>query len=388
MLYNFDEIIDRSGTDAIKYEKGTAINPYLPKEHIPLWVADMDFACAAPILDAMRRRLDRRILGYSTFDYDTEYKTSVVNWMQRRFDWQIAPDWITFSAGVVPSFYAAMQIFTKPGDAVLLMTPAYDPFDEAVGAYGRTALYSRLVENDGYYTVDWNDFAAKAAQKNCKLFFFCSPQNPTGRVWTEEELTRIGKICFDNDVFVIDDEIHADLVRVGVRHSPLARLFPAEHRIVTCTSPSKTFNIAGNRHANLIIPDDGIRAQFAGNAYMSHPGALSIDAAKAAYNECEDWLEQLKAYLDETFRMVDATFKTMLPKAKFRVPEGTYLAWVNLSALGLPEAELNRRVSEAGVFVQFGKDFVNNGDCHARINLAAPRSVVLRGVQRMCEALQ
>lgn len=388
MQYNFDEIIDRSGTDAIKYVQGTLINPYLPEEHIPLWIADMDFACAPPILDAMRRRLDRRILGYSTIKGDAEYNRAVTGWMQRRFDWAVNPDWITFSAGVVPSFYAATQIFTVPGDAILLMTPAYNPFMSAIEAYGRKALFSRLIDNNGYYTVDWEDFAKKAADPACKLFFFCSPQNPTGRVWTEAELRRIGDICFANNVFVIDDEIHADLLRTGVRHSPLARLFPNEKRIVTCTSPSKTFNIAGNRHANLIIPDADVREKFARNEYSSHPGALSIAAAEAAYNECEDWLEHLRVYLDGTFEMVARIFADELPKARFCIPEGTYLAWVDLTALGLPEDALNRRVSEAGVFVQFGKDFVDNGDCHARINLAAPRSVVKEGVQRMCRALQ
>lgn len=386
MQYNFDEFIDRAGTNATKYAAARRVNPHLPEEFIPMWIADMEFACASPILEAMRARLDRRILGYSSVETPA-YFDAVTGWMRRRFGWEIEPEWITFSCGVVASFYAAVQILTKPNDRVLLMTPAYHPFDDAIVALGRAPLYSPLIERDGYYTVDWDDFAAKAADPRCTLFFLCSPHNPTGRVWTTEELTRIGEICFANNVFVVDDEIHADLLRAGVRHTPLAKLFPAESRIVTCTSPSKTFNIAGNRHANLIIPDESVRATFADNAYCGHLGAFGIDATIAAYNECEDWLMQLNAYLDESFAVMDAFFKRRLPKARFRIPEGTYLGWVDLSELGLSEDALDRLVSGAGVFVQFGKDFVSNADCHARINIACPRKTLLAALERICDAL-
>ncbi|MEG1525032.1 MAG: PatB family C-S lyase [Clostridia bacterium] len=387
MRYNFDERIDRKQTNSSKYEDGVSINPYLPKEYLPLWIADMDFACAAPILEAMHRRLDRRILGYSSM-VDPEYYASVVHWMLRRFGWIIQPEEITFSSGVVTALYAAVQILTKPEDAVLFMTPAYAPFDHAAKELGRKPLYNRLLENDGQYTLDFFDFEQKASQKNCKLCFLCSPQNPSGRVWTADELRRIGEICFANDVFVISDEIHADLTRIGVQHIPFGKVFPMEKRIITCTSPSKTFNIAGNRHANLIIPDAAIRDQFRHNAYCGHPGALAIDAAKAAYNDCEDWLGQLRVYLDENFLLLDTMLKNLLPAAVFHIPEGSYLAWVDLRALGLSEAELNQRVSSAGVFVQFGKDFVDNGDCHMRINLACPRSVLAEGICRICKVLR
>lgn len=387
MTYDFDELISRAGTNSCKYEDGPKMNPYLSKDAIPLWVADMDFACAEPILAAMRRRLDKRILGYSSI-VEPAYYEAVTGWMQRRFGWETDPEQIVFSSGVVASLFAAVQILTKPGDEVLLMTPAYAPFNRAADTLERTLLYSRLVDDHGYYTVDWADFEQKAARKTCKLFFLCSPQNPTGRVWTEEELRRIGDICFDNDVFVVDDEIHADLTRIGVHHTPLAKLFPKEKRIVTCTSPSKTFNIAGNRHSNLFVPDPAIREQFAHNAYCGHPGALGIDANIAAYNECEDWLDQLRAYLDGNFALLERMLKERLPKAVFRIPEGTYLAWVNLKPLGLPEERLNERVSKGGVFVQFGRDFVDNGDCRARINLACPRSVLETGINRLCDSLQ
>lgn len=387
MQYNFDEIVSRAGTQSEKYDGAKAHNPYLSEPFVPLWIADMDFACAPPILDAMRRRLDRRILGYSAI-VDPTYFAAVTNWMQRRFGWRVEREWITFSSGVVATLFATVQQFTRAGDEVLLMTPAYAPFNRAAAELGRTPVYSRLLEEDGFYTVDWDDFEKKAARRECKLFFLCSPQNPTGRVWTKEELTRIGEICFANDVLVVDDEIHADVLRAGVSHLPLGKLFPNEARIITCTSPSKTFNIAGNRHANIIIPDEGIRTAFSSSAYCGHPGALAIDAAKAAYDECECWLDQLNAYLDGSFALTDAFLKAQLPQARFHIPQGTYLAWIDLSALCATEDELDRAASGAGVYVQFGKDFVDNGDRHARVNLACPRSVLTEGLERMCAALR
>ena len=387
MQYNFDEIISRAGTNAEKYEGAHLYNPYLSTDFIPLWVADMDFACAPPILDAMRRRLDRRILGYSTV-VDAGYFDAVTGWMQRRFHWQIERDWIVFSAGIVAALYAAVDTTTSPGDEVLMMTPTYAPFCRAAKQLGRIPVFSRLLENGGFYTVDWEDFAAKAARPDCRLFFLCSPHNPTGRVWTREELLRIGTICFENQVLIVADEIHADLLRAGVGHTPLAGLFAEQPRIITCTSPSKTFNIAGNRHANIIIADEALRRSFSASAYCGHVGALAIEATKAAYNECEEWLEQLRVYLDGNFAFLAEALAGGLPKAVFRTSEGTYLSWVNLSALNAAEDALNHAVSGAGVYVQFGKDFVDNGDCHARINLACPRSVLAKGLERMCGALR
>lgn len=386
MKYDFDEIIPRLGTQSLKYDAAQTHNRNLIAPFVPLWVADMDFACAAPILDAMRTRLDGRILGYAAIA-DTGYWDAVTGWMQRRFDWKIESDWIAFSAGVVAALYASVETFTKPGDEVLIMTPAYGPFNAAAIRLGRKPLYNRLVETDGAYTVDWADFEAKAARPSCKLFFLCSPQNPTGRVWTRDELTRMGEICFANDVLIVDDEIHADLVRAHVTHIPLAKLFLDESRVITCTSPSKSFNIAGNRHANIIIPDEVMRSAFSASPYCNHPSALSIDAAKAAYTSCEDWLEQLKRYLDSNFAIMKELLDNRLPQSHFQIPEGTYLGWVDLTALGSDEDEMHRIVSNAGVYVQFGKDFVDNGHCHARVNLACPRAVLHEGLERMCAAL-
>ena len=386
MKYDFDETVDRTGTASIKLEAGEKVNPYLPKEHIPLWVADMDFACAPEILLAMHARLDRRILGYTNLSGECE--ASACRWMERRFGWKPEPEQIVFSAGIVSALFAAVSRLTKPGDEVCFLTPAYHPFDDAVKKQGRVPVYSRMIRKDGEWAIDFADLSAKLSRPNCALFFHCNPHNPTGRVFTETELTRLGKLCFANDVMVVSDEIHEDLTRTGITHIPLAKLFPLEKRIITCTSPSKSFNLAGNNHAHLFIPDEALRRDWMKNYYNGHPSALSNQATIAAYDHSEDWLEELRAYLDGNFAMMKQLLDERLPKAVFSIPQGTYLAWVDLSGYSLSEQELKRRISQAGVFVQFGEDFVDNADCFMRVNLASPRAILREGLERICSALE
>jgi len=386
MKYDFDEIIDRAGTGSIKLEAGEKINPYLPKKHIPLWVADMDFACAPEIISAMQQRLDRRILGYTNLT--EECKVSTCRWMARRHDWNPDPEQIVFSAGIVNALFAAVARLTKPGEEVCFLTPAYRPFEDAVRKQNRVPVYSRMIYDEGVWKIDFADLSEKLSRPNCAMFFHCDPHNPTGRVFTETELLRLGKLCFSNDVFVVSDEIHEDLTRMGKHHIPLQKLFPKEKRIITCTSPSKSFNLAGNNHAHLFIPDDSLRRTWTKNYYNGHPSALSNEATIAAYDDSEDWLEKLRSYLGESFAMMKQLLDERLPKAKFTIAEGTYLAWVDLSGYGLSEQELKKRISQAGVFVQFGEDFVDNAECFMRVNLASPRSVVREGLDRICRALE
>ena len=386
MKYDFDTIIERRGTNCIKYDKARAVNPDLPEDFIPLWIADMDFACAKPILDAARARLDHGILGYTALA-DPAYFSAVTGWRRRRYGWDADAGQIVFSPGIVSALYAAVEYLTDPGDGVIVMTPAYGPFLGAIQFHGRKPVFNRLINDRGYYTVDFDDLEQKATDKQNTLLFLCNPQNPTGRVFTQQELTRIGEICFANGVFVVSDEIHADLVRRGQRHIPFLKLFPNEKRALACTAPSKTFNIAGNGHSNLFIPDATIRTGWAERRYSLHLSPLSLACAQAAYESGEEWLEQLIDYLDESFAQMKALLDARLPKAVFRIPEGTYLGWVDLSAYESNEEALDRRVSEAGVFVQFGSDFVDNANCFARINTACPRSVLLEGLERMCGAI-
>ena len=386
MKYNFNEIIDRTDTDSLKLETGVKVNPYLPKEHIPLWVADMDFACAPEILSAMHARLDRSILGYTNLS--DACKLSACRWVERRYGWGADPEQIVFSAGIVSALFAAVARLTNPGDEVCFLTPAYRPFDDAVKKQGRVPIYSRMIQTENGWTIDFADLSTKLSRPNCALFFHCNPHNPTGRVFTEPELRRLGKLCFANDVFVVSDEIHEDLTRKGMQHIPLAKLFPEERRIITCTSPSKSFNLAGNNHAHLFIPDDTLRRDWTKNYYNGHPSALSNQATEAAYDRSEDWLDELRDYLDGNFVLMKQLLDERLPKAVFSIPQGTYLAWVDLSGYGLSEQELKKRISQAGVFVQFGEDFVDNADCFMRVNLASPRSVVREGLERICNVLK
>ncbi len=386
MKYDFNETVDRTGTASIKLEAGEKVNPFLPKEHIPLWVADMDFACAPEILSAMHARLDRRILGYTNLSDECE--ASACRWMERRFGWKPEQEQIVFSAGIVSALFAAVARLTSPGDEVCFLTPAYHPFDDAVRKQGRIPVYSRMIRKDGEWTIDFADLSAVLSRPNCALFFHCNPHNPTGRVFTDAELSRLGKLCFANDVFVVSDEIHEDLTRTGISHIPLAKLFPQEKRIITCTSPSKSFNLAGNNHAHLFIPDDALRRDWTKNYYNGHPSALSNQATIAAYDRSEDWLEELRTYLDGNFAMMKQLLDERLPKAIFPIPQGTYLAWVDLSGFGLSELELKRRISRAGVFVQFGEDFVDNSDCFIRVNLASPKTILREGLDRICNALE
>jgi len=386
MKYDFDEIIDRAGTGSIKLEWGEKINPYLPKDHLPLWVADMDFACAPEILSAMQERISRRIIGYTTLS--EECKTSTCRWMERRFGWKPDADEIVFSAGIVNALFAAVARLTKPGDEVCFLTPAYRPFEDAVRKQDRIPVYSHMICEEGVWKIDFADLSEKLSRPNAAMFFHCNPHNPTGRVFTETELKRLGKLCFANDVFVVSDEIHEDLTRKRQTHIPLQKLFPKEKRIITCTSPSKSFNLAGNNHAHLFIPDESLRRAWTKNYYNGHPNAFSNEATIAAYDRSEDWLEELRGYLDGSFAMMKALLDERLPKAKFAIAEGTYLAWVDLSGYGLSEQELKKRISQAGVFVQFGEDFVDNADCCMRVNLASPRSIVREGLERICSVLE
>lgn len=386
--YNFDEIIDRTGTNCIKFEAFRNSRPALPEGSIPMWIADMDFACPQPILDAMHRRLDRRILGYSAL-IDPAYGRAVTGWMQRRFGWAANADEIVSSSGIVTAIQQSVAHLTRPGDGVLLFTPTYMPFYSAIVDQGRTPVFCRLQRDaDGRYGIDFDAFGRLAEQPGNTLLFLCSPHNPTGRVWTEAELRRIGEICFQNGIFVVSDEIHADLTRVGVRHIPFPALFPGEKRLITCTAPSKAFNIAGNQLANLFIPDETIRVDWRRRSYCGHPSPLSIDAVIAAYNECEDWLDALRAYLDENFRLAADTLAARLPATRYTVPEGTYLMWLDASFTGLDEAALRARVEAAGLCVEYASDFADNADGCMRINIACPRSVLEEALNRLLRALR
>lgn len=400
MKYNFDEIIDRKGTNSLSYDgwkkymfgaEYDAPFPFSDEEYIRLWVADMAFSTPPPVLDAIRKRLDRKILGYTKI-YDPAYYHVLERWFERRYGWKINSDEIVTSPGVVAALNRLVPLITRKDESVLICTPSYAPFKRAGEYSGRPVLTSDLVHKEGVYEMDFADIRNKIEDPKNKvgLFILCHPHNPTGRIWTEDELTRLGKICLDNNVWIISDEIHADLLRMGRKHVPLARLFPDTDRIITCTAPSKTFNLAGNMLSHIFIKHPEIRAEWR-KYYEEYHSPLSFVAAQAAYEECEDWLEQLRDYLDGNLQFLKEALANLLPEARFRIPEATYLAWVNLEAYQdrLPrDSDFTKFFAmKAGVLVEGGEMFVDNGAGHIRINVACPRAVLDEAVSRMANAL-
>ena len=400
MRYDFDEIVDRSGTNAVstdgyrggilRTEPGEAL-PWRDDEYIRLWVADMDFAVAPEILDAVRQRLDRRILGYTGM-YDGGYLRALRAWCREMYDWDFAPEELCFTPGIVYALKQLVEDLVPQGGKVLTMTPAYSQFLAACEYSGVELLRSALRRDEsGRFGIDFADFERKAADPDTKLLLLCNPHNPTGRVWTEEELREIGRVARENDLWIVSDEIHCDLLRSGLRHTPMGKLFPDEQKLITCMSASKTFNIAGLMLSAILIRDAGERERFRARAKaagMLNP--LSLTAHQAAYERGGAWLRQLKAYLDGNFALLDSFLKEELPEAVFTVPEATYLAWVDLRAylpdgLDLPDFFAKK----AGVILEGGNAFfVDDAEGCVRLNLALPRALLKTGLERMRDALR
>lgn len=395
MQYNFDQIVDRRHTNSLSADgfrdflfSNTGRRFDRPDEDfIRMWVADMDFAVPDVILDAVRARLDRQILGY-TLMYDTAYYDALTAWGETYYGWSFPREQLCISPGIVPALYDLTGLLCGPGDKVLIFTPSYGPFAGAARRHQLELVCSALVRTPDGFVIDFDDFARKAADPAVKLCIFCNPHNPTGRVWTREELTRVGTICLENGVFLISDEIHCDLLRTGLRHTPLAACFPESDQIVTCTAPSKTFNIAGLMFSNIVIPDRALRARWhVGREAEVNP--LSLAAAEAAYAGAGEWLRQLRAYLDGNFAMMERMLSESLPKARFSIPQATYLAWVDVGAYVGPDENLTARFAEAGVVLEGGdRTFVGSAETSIRLNLACPRAVAEEGLRRICRALR
>lgn len=400
MMYNFDEIIDRKNTDSLNYDgwrqyifkdnKNTKYN-FQDDEFIRMWVADMDFSTPPEILKALKERLDKKILGYTKV-YNDDYYQIFKDWCQRKYQWEIDTNEIVISPGIIPALNRIVPLLIGDNDRILIHTPSYAPFKNAGDYNSREVIHSDLKYMNGKYEVDFADLEDKIKNSSLriKLFILSNPQNPTGHIWTEDELTKIGNICFDNNVWVISDEIHCDLLRKNKKHIPLAKLFPNEEKIITCMAPSKTFNLAGNLMSNLLIKNKKIRDEWL-RLYDDFISPLSIVATKAAYKDCDDWLEQLKEYLDENFKLTHDFFKVNFPKSNFVIPESTYLAWVDINEY-LPNYFNKDKLSlffanKSGVLLEGGNMFVGNGDGFIRLNLACPREILIEGLNRIKTSL-
>ncbi len=393
MPVDFDRIIDRTNTNAVAadgFRDHLLDDPELElpcadADAVAMWVADMAFATAPVVLEAMRRRLDHPIFGY-TVSLDREFETAFQSWCRRRYDWVPDLEHHLPAPGIVPALYDLVDLVLEPGDGVVVHTPAYEPFESAVTNGGGELVTSPLVRRpDGTVAADLDHLAATVADAGVRMFILCHPHNPTGHAWSEDELRAMAEMCFANDVLIVSDEIHCDLLRTGRRHTPLAKLFPESDRIVTCMSSSKTFNLAGLGLANVVIPDDGLRARWE-DRHFPVVNPVSAAAATAAFAEGDEWLGELRTYLDANFALVEAMLADRLPAAVFRIPDATYLAWIDLDAYVPTGLNLTTAIAErSGVLVEGGEKFVaDGGDC-IRLNLACPRSQVEEALDRIIE---
>ncbi len=382
-VYDFDEMIDRRDTNSYKWDSRDDV----PSDTIPLWVADMDFRVAPAIIDALRRKVDFGVFGY-TFVPEDYYK-SVCNWFRRWHKWSIDARLITVTTGVVPAISAIIKAFTKPGDKVLVQTPVYNCFFSSIRNNGCIMLESRLVLEGEKYHIDFDDLEAKASDPQCKLMLLCNPHNPTGRVWTRDELARIDDICRRHDVLVVADEIHCELVFPGYVYTPFATV--ASDRWIACVSPSKAFNIAGLQIANIICSDQSLRAKVdraINDNEVCDVNPFGVSALIAAYDESRDWLEQLLAYLHGNYRMLREMASELCPSLTLIDIEGTYLAWLDCRPLGIPSADLEEKlIADASVWVNAGSIYGDAGEGFIRINMACPRERLRIGLERLFAAL-
>lgn len=398
MHYNFDEIIDRKHTNSINtdgfrdfiFHAGPDMKfPYADDEFIRMWIADMEFACAEPIRQAIKDRVDRKIFGYTIMSLDKEYHASFNKWCEKKYDWSVPYEELYFSTGVIPALYQLVELICRPHEKALMVTPAYGFFKHAVD-YNKIAYEcSPLIIDGSRFTVDFNDLEKRASKPEMKVLIWCNPQNPCGTTWSESELKRVAEIAEKHDLWLISDEIHCDLLRQGVKHIPMAKVTNYK-KLVTCMSASKTFNMAGLQFSNIIIRDPAMRQAFKDrdkNVGFFNP--ISIAAHKAAYDHGDEWLDQLKSYLDGNFAFVRDFLAENLPMAKFEIPNATYLAWVNLNDYLKDVADLPKFFAyEAGILLEGGDDlFVGNAKGYVRLNLAMPRKTLSIAMERMKKAV-
>jgi cysteine-S-conjugate beta-lyase len=379
MNYDFDCVIDRENTASAKLGKLTEL--YGRSDLVPMWVADMDFRSPEPVLEALRKRADHGIYGYTMAT--KSYLEAVCNWMEKRHHWHIEQDWICHSPGIVSALGFIVQTFTRPNDKIIIQPPVYAHFGEVVETNGRQIVENPLSFDGERYTMNLDDLREKA-RKGAKMLILCSPHNPVGRVWTEQELTTLGEICLENGILVVSDEIHSDLVYQDYVHTPFASISQGfAQNSITCTSPSKTFNLAGLQTSSVIIKDSQIRAQFVQTMErfgLALGNAFGQVAAEVAYNEGIEWLEQLLDYVAGNLRFMTDFITTKIPRIHVVKPEGTYLVWLDCRDLGMTPGELTEFLCACGVALDNGTKYGYGGAGFMRINIACPRSVLQQGL--------
>ncbi len=392
MRYDFDRLIERRNTSSEKWDK---IAEYFGHEDaLPLWVADMDFPAPEPVVEALRKRAEHPFYGYS-FPPDSLYE-AIVDWLWRRHGWRVKKEWIVFSAGVVNGLYSAVEAFSRPGDEVIVQPPVYFPFFSAVKNTGRHLLYNQLVTDGRRYTMDFAGLEALLRGKagggaaprasRASLLILCSPHNPVGRVWTRDELSTLARICAEDGLLILSDEIHCDLLIEGAKHTVTATLSEEVARnTVTFMSAAKTFNVPGLATSFAVIPDGDLRRRYGLTRAGNNNGNLfGYAATEAAFRHGDEYLEQLRAYLTENVRYFMDFVATRIPRLKAYGPEGTYLGWLDCRGLGLGPVELQRFVRDkARLALNDGYIFGPGGEGFQRVNLACPRSMLKEAMERL-----
>lgn len=380
MRYDFDEIVSRRGTNSYKWDTATEENV------LPMWVADMDFRTAPPVLEALRRRVEHGIFGYT--QVPAAYYEAVTHWFVRRHGWQIEKDWIIYTSGVVPALSAVIKALTVPGDRVLVQTPVYNCFFSSIRNNGCEVIDNPLIYEDETYRMDFEDLERKAADPKVKLLLLCNPHNPAGKVWKREELIRMGEICLRNNVLVVADEIHCELVFPSHHYIPFASL---SHEFlinsVTCTSPSKAFNLAGLQIANIIAADADVRRKIdkaINTNEVCDVNPFGVEALIAAYNEGEEWLDELNHYLFVNYTYLRTYFSKYLPQLPIVKLEGTYLVWVDCRSWQKSSLEIvEELLKEEKLWLNEGSMYGDSGEGFIRINIACPRQVMMEGLNRL-----
>lgn len=388
MKYNFDKIIDRKGTNSLKYD--FAKERGLSEDVLPLWVADMDFSVEDHIKEELLKSVNHAIFGYS--DTKDDYFEVLKAWYEKRFSWKPEKDWLIKTPGVVFAIAMAIWALTNEGDAIIIQEPVYYPFAGTIRANNRKLIINNLILEDTKYQIDFEDFEKQIIENKVKLFILCNPHNPVGRVWTLDELEKLVNICIKHKVYIFSDEIHSDLVYSGNTHTVLARLGKEVQDIcIIATAPSKTFNIAGLQASNIWIPNIEIRKAFKKSmdkAGYSQLNNLGLVAAKAAYEYGEEWLEELKLYLKANLDFVREFLKENLPQIKLIEPEGTYLIWLDFRELGISELERKDLIeNKAKLWLDAGTMFGKAGAGFERINIACPRKTLEEAMNRLKKAI-
>lgn len=392
MKYDFETLVSRKNVGSSKWNLMQKLKRDVSDGIVPFSVADMEFKTPPQIVEGLKKYIDSSVFGYT--EATEEYYEAVCNWMEKRHNWKIKKEWITEFSGVVPALFTIVRALTKEDDGVLLMTPVYYPFYNAIEKNKRKVIKNELVLLNGKYEIDFEDLEEKAKQESTTLLILCNPHNPVGRVWSEEELKKIGRICIDNNVLVVSDEIHFDLIMPGFKHTVFANISEefAEASVI-CTAPSKTFNLAGLQASNIIVPNKNIRYKILkerrlaiGNSGLNMFG---YKACEIAYNECEEWLDELIEVLYENKKLVEDFMKTNLTEVKIIELQGTYLQWLDFREFEKDHKILeNFMLKEAMLFLDEGYIFADGGQGFERINLACPTNVLKDALDRLHEAVK